>query len=723
MKTRYGYYIWILSLAVGLMLLILAAQVFTNQNINGLQTGNKEAAVTFTINNRLQEIVNTSFALVGRVTKQNNISKNNIAPVKDSLAVMGYNASVLKKLNLDSATTFHFTRFNDLIARQLAISYNAIDALENGNAEKNKLIADSLLSLKISDSIYNTAIDIQKGLEKKLQATLGLTTEASLRLSTLNKMLALIAIAAILILGTIIINRHLRQTGLIKDLEIANAAVQKSASIKEQFLANMSHEIRTPLNAIKGFSRLMLQTPLNSEQHKFADIIENSSNNLLHLVNDILDISKIEAGKMMVEQREFDIKRMLHTLESMFMNTAIEKKLQFTWHIGNEVPQYLNGDPDRLYQILINIISNAIKYTPAGFVTLSVVRTLETHDKITLDFIIADSGIGIPADKQGVIFERFQQVSNSPESLQKGTGLGLAIVKNLALLLGGSVKVESAEGKGSVFTISLPFTKIADLTNNVVANDDQKDEPIEFYDARVLVAEDNKVNQLLITHILKQVGIEPVIRENGLEIISMLEEEEFDLLLLDIQMPVMDGYKTCAAIREKNKTLPIIAMTAYVMLGEKEKCIAAGMNDYLAKPLKETELQKVLQKYLHQRVKKNVPLINRSEQDNFLLDLAGGHRDMAAIILSQVKEEIPVEIKKLDKIIADKNIAELPALCHHLISSISPLGNHSKAMDYITDIQKAISEKNDIEKIINLAGELKEELATIENKLTAVKQN
>ena len=710
---RFGYYFWILSLALGLMLLILAAQIFTYKDIIGLKTGNKVAAVTFTINNRLQEIVNTSFVLGNWITKQNTDRKR-ISRVKDSLAVMGYNASVLEKLNPDSATAHHFLSLNRLIGQQLTISYKAIEAIGADDIRQHKKWADSLVALKLSDSIYQTATAIEKGLEKKLQQTLGLTTEASQKLSGLNKLISLIAIAAILILGTIIINRHLRQAGLIRDLEIANSAVRESAMVKEQFLANMSHEIRTPLNAIKGFSRLMLQTPLNIEQHKFADIIENSSNNLLHLVNDILDISKIEAGKMMVEFKEFDLKRMLQTLEFMFMNNASEKQLKYAWQLGEDVPQFLNGDADRLYQIMINLISNAIKFTPAGFVNLRVTNRSESNNEIVLDFRVEDSGIGIPAEKREAIFERFHQIGSDHGYIQKGTGLGLAIVKNLVLLLKGEIKVESEEGRGSVFIITLPFEKRdAEEVNRLVVFDEGQ--LPQFVDARVLIAEDNKVNQLLISHVMKQYGIKPVIRENGLEILKILGQQEFDLLLLDIQMPLMDGYKTAAAIREGNSAIPIVAMTAYVMLGEKEKCIASGMSDYLAKPLEASELMAILLRYLGKRMENKVAgTIN----EQFLLQLAGGDERMADAILNVVRNEIPAEIIRLDSIIKERNLAALSKACHHLISSISPLGNDSKTLRKIDEIQKAQSEKHNPESIFSLAAELKEELQHVNDNLS-----
>lgn len=696
------------------MLLILAAQLFTIKNIRGLKTGNQEAAVIFTINNRLQEIVNTAAVLETRVSR-GDTDKNNMQTLTDSLAAMGYNISVLEKLNVDSATDHNFIRLNTFIRRQVAASFKVMEATASGNAALKKLYIDSLAALNTGDSIYQTAINIEKGLEAKLKNTFNSNTEASEKLSTLNKIFAIIAIVAILILGTIIINRHLRQVSLITALEKANEEVKKSAMIKDQFLANMSHEIRTPLNAIKGFSRLLQQTTLNADQQKFSEIIEDSSNNLLNLVNDILDIAKIEAGKMVVEQKEFDLKRMLQTLESMFMNTAKEKQLDFSWSIDDDVPQFLVGDPDRIYQILVNLVSNAFKFTDKGFIRVRVSNSSENEKDLILHFSVQDTGIGIPLKKHELIFERFQQAGNPQENIQKGTGLGLAIVKNMASLLGGSVTVKSAEGEGSVFTVALPFAK-NNSDNAIVENMDAADgSAVTFTGARVLVAEDNNVNQLLISRLLKQYGIKPVIVANGMQVLELLKDQHFDLLLLDIQMPLLDGYKTCAVLRETDNSLPVVAMTAYVMDAEKEKCRAAGMNDYLAKPLDETRLKEILLKYLSGTVK---PVAATDEINNnaFLLQLAGGDEQMAEIILTQVKKEIPAEIEKLKLITSEKNIAALPAVCHHLISSISPLGNNSLVMKKIMVLQKMIADKETENEILKNTVALTAELENTYNK-------
>jgi CheY-like chemotaxis protein len=400
----------------------------------------------------------------------------------------------------------------------------------------------------------------------------------------------------------------------------------------------------------------------------------------------------------------------------MFMNTAKEKQLHFSWQIEVGVPQFVYGDPDRIYQILVNLLSNAFKFTTKGFVKVMVLNAAENEKEITLQFNVQDSGIGIPLKKQELIFERFQQAGNTEENIQKGTGLGLAIVKNMATLLGGTIAVKSAEGAGSVFTVLLPFTKNVTENNEAAAVVATDNATVIFAGAKVLVAEDNSVNQLLITKLLNQHGIEPVVKENGLEVLEVLKNQQFDLLLLDIQMPLLDGYKTCIAIRQADNVLPVVAMTAYVMDAEKEKCRAAGMNDYLAKPLDEVALKNILLKYLSAFIKSS-DSPSKKNNNEFLLQLAGGDKQMAAIILNQVKQEIPVEIVKLQKIMRQKNTDALPAACHYLISSISPLGNSSKAMQMVTALQKSVADKQTETEILNGTAALISELENTFNNL------
>jgi len=690
MRTRIGYFFWIIALALGLMIFIYLAQYSTNRNVAGLQKGNQEAAITFTVQNSLQQIVNIVFVIETKLTR-NKILKKDLIGIKDSLTLIGYNTSVLSKLNLDTFSRKLFQKLNAQVGEQISLSYDLIDAVEKDDMLRYNQFVDSLRHLNLSDEIYNSAVQITNQLQASLQNSLDQNTRSSQNLSAYNKILALVAIGAILILATIIINHHLRQLQLIADLEKANLKVKESAVIKEQFLANMSHEIRTPLNAIKGFSGLLLQTDLKNEQKQYADIIENASNNLLEIVNDVLDISKIEAGKLKLEVKEFNVKNILQMLEFMFANSATQKNLQYKWSIEEGTPLDLKGDADRLNQILINLISNAIKFTPAGYIKIKTQELKKSGNTTWIEFQVEDTGLGISADKLDNIFERFYQVTNNDGTLIKGTGLGLAIVKDLSLLMGGDVTVKSNTNEGSVFTVSLPFEINTDAGINKKDKEFSLLSDLQFNGVRLLVAEDNNVNQLLVKYLLKKYSIEPDFRQNGWEVIETLQLETYDMLLLDIQMPVMNGFQTMEKIRELNLKIPVVAMTAYVMPGDREKCLAAGMDDYITKPISEVQLQQVLIKYLSSKRTKNTKLIHDANE-NFLLNLAGGDKEMANVILKEVKKELQASLIKIENLkVKEVNVGDLRAFCHHLVSTISPLGNNTSAMKCVINIQQKLT--------------------------------
>jgi signal transduction histidine kinase/DNA-binding response OmpR family regulator len=688
MRFRIGYFFWILIFVFSVMLLIVAAQILTKRNISGLKIGNKEAVITFTINNRLQELVNLSFEVNSKVIGQNNKSKQN-QTLFDSLNMLGYRSSVLRKINQSSNTRAKFERLNHFIDQQ--VGYSMAILRENNTISK----IDSLQKMKITDSVYASALLLQKQLEKNLQQTLDKNTDTSSYLSAYTKTVAIIAIAAVFILCAIIINRHIRQGQLIEQLEAATAAARESALIKDQFLANMSHEIRTPLNAIKGFSHLLAQTGLSADRQKYIAIINESSSSLLHIVNDILDISKMEAGKFRISNKEFDLSRILQTTGQMFGNAASEKGLTYTQAIQVDVPLTLMGDPDRLLQILINLISNGIKFTQNGFVKLVVAVAQQDTAKIWVDFLVEDSGMGIPGDKKEDVFKRFEQLHTSKDSVIQGTGLGLSIVKNLAMLMGGEVTLKSEFGKGTCFKVLLPFTKskpVERLEEQMGANINAE---IYFPDTVVLVAEDNKVNQLLIKSVLNSYRITADIVENGEDVIEAISKKEYNLILMDIQMPIMDGYDTAELLRKKmNLKTPIIAMTAFALPGEREKCLQAGMNDYLAKPIDMLQLQFVLKKYLGEKENQAAVAIGNKDHINFILQLSGGDAAIAQRILKQIQNEIPVTSVKLSGMCEKENYSTLKPLLHHMVSTFSPLGNDTAIIRGIEKAKEELENEN-----------------------------
>ncbi|MBK6937035.1 MAG: response regulator [Chitinophagaceae bacterium] len=568
MKPRFSYFFWLLFLAFSLMILVVAAQVLTKRNINGLKSGNRDAVITFTINNKLQELVNLSFELNSKITGRSSLPQKRQSLI-DSLTMLGYNAAVFESMTLNSDTDSAFRKLNGYVSMQVEAS---LKIFNNSVAFVNDGI-DSLRKLRITDSIYFIALNIQKALESDLQKTLSSNNKVSDSLSDYNRTLAFIAIAAVFIFSAIIINRNLKQIQLISDLEVATKAARENARVKDQFLANMSHEIRTPLNAIKGFGRLLSSTSLNKEQQQYSSIINDATNNLINIVNDILDISKIEAGKLRIEKKSFNIKRVLQAVKHLFKNAASEKRIELTYEIEENVPLLLSGDPERLSQILINLVSNSIKFTSSGFVRIILSVGRIDNEKTILEFKIQDSGIGIPKDKLDVIFGRFEQLEAGKELLTKGTGLGLSIVKSLVSLMDGTISVTSDIGKGACFVVTLPFEKgeedIEEPATHIAAEFQLTK---KYPGSTVLLVEDNRVNQVLIRHLLQEYDIKAEVVSNGKEAIDAILIHDYDLILMDIQMPVMDGYSSVKIIRNEIKnSQPIIAMTAYALPGEKEK--------------------------------------------------------------------------------------------------------------------------------------------------------
>ena len=381
--------------------------------------------------------------------------------------------------------------------------------------------------------------------------------------------------------------------------EVANKA-------KSEFLANMSHEIRTPMNAIIGFTDLLHMEETDPVKKDRLRMIKTSGENLLLLINDILDFSKIEAGKIDLENNNFSIEATLDHLYSMYKSKIEEKGLIFNLNIAQPIPKLVIGDEHRIIQILTNIIGNALKFTKNGSITLDF-----KYNEGTALIKISDTGVGIPIGKQKLIFSAFKQADSSTERKYGGTGLGLAISKQLVELIGGNLSLTSKEGVGTTFTIAIPLTEIKQnsailhsdaQTNNKGIKAELNTDSLEktILKNRILVAEDNKMNQVLIKALLKDFGFECDLVENGRVALNNLKNQHYDLLLLDMQMPVMDGLETIKNIRDDKdlKDLSVIALTANALVGDSEKYIEAGCNDYISKPIDREILKNKVGLYL-----------------------------------------------------------------------------------------------------------------------------
>ena len=511
--------------------------------------------------------------------------------------------------------------------------------------------------------------------------------------------------------------------------QIAVAAVQS----KQQFLSNMSHEIRTPMNAIIGFTNVVLKTDLNKKQKEYLNAIKVSGDTLIVLINDILDLAKVDSGKMTFERTPFKMDDSISTILNLFETKIQEKNLQLVRKYDHKIPEVLVGDPVRLHQIIVNLVSNAIKFTHKGKITVSVSLLDDDDDTATIEFAVIDTGIGIEADELENIFENFQQATSDTSRLYGGTGLGLAIVKQLVEPQGGTINVNSKVNQGSVFSVILNFHK---TKTEAVSETNLLELDAENKNIKVLVVEDIALNQLLMETLLDDFGFERDIAANGKIAIEKLQTTNYDIILMDLQMPVMNGFEATEYIRNTmHYNTPIIALTADVTTVDLAKCKAVGMDDYITKPVDEKLLYSKIVSWVKkpllsaQKGNKNISVEKAKCTDlTYLIQRTKSNQKLIMEMIGLYLQQTPQLIDAITQGFDDKNWDKVQAAAHKMIPSFSIVGMKKEYEEMAKKLQEYATTNRQSEEIPRLilalenicsqaCDELEQEQNTIKNSI------
>jgi signal transduction histidine kinase/CheY-like chemotaxis protein len=672
LQSRFKYLVLIIFLAS--VVLIVFLQYNSGNSIKNLIQDNQSLLNELQIKNKLQkfqtDIIFGESALRDLVTSDD---PEHILETDKDLKTVREEFTEIDNTIRPTSDPQLLNRLSFLVTEKLENSNQVIKILYEKGKDSALAFIRTLRGRIIRDSIIETVALINGSRQRTLSNISTSVNTNGAKAKSWGIILAIVACLASLITLWYLMVQGQRQQKLIRTLDTSEKKLKEASKIQEQFVANISHEIRTPMNAILGFAGLLQKTGLDKNQHEYVKSIRSSAENLLTIINDILDLSRIESGMMHIEQLPFNLRELLDSLATMMNVKAKSRNLYLVTEIDQSIPKILKGDAVRLTQILINLLGNALKFTHEGGVSIKAECAERKNDMASVRFSISDTGIGIDTAKQKTIFERFHQAQPETTRRYGGTGLGLSIVKQLVEIQNGTISITSEPGKGSVFTVVLPYqisndaeTAGVDPSSLLVA------EPLRKK-IKVLVAEDNQMNQKLLQHLLAQWQIDFDMVHNGAEAVTALQERQRDyaMVLMDIQMPEVDGYTATEKIRhDLNLEIPIIAMTAHALTGEREKCLGAGMDDYISKPLNEEELYKLINKYAQGNRRNDTSVIDLE----YLKIISKGDEVFEKNMIRSFSTQMPEELKRLKSSIIDKNYEQISSIAHNLKSTLSFMG-------------------------------------------------
>ena len=710
MNSNRMIYLVLTAFIAGNMLIIFV-QYNSTKNIHSLITGNKKLSNELIVGNQLREAERDLLATeirLGRTLATDDTA--NLLQIDTLLQGAHALLDSLRVMDNEDKTIRNIDQLSKLADEKLVLRNLIMDTYRQGR----RISPDSFRAIMQRRSfvidVNNFSRRFYASRERLLDSLSVSVNSSGRRAQRWNVVMILIVVVSGAVLFWYIISWIRRQNLLIQQLDASEKKVREVSLIKENFMANMSHEIRTPMNAIVGFTNLMKARNRDPELEEFIEAIGQSGENLLTIINDILDISKIEAGMMRIESTFFSVRDLIHSIQIMFAGKMQEKGLDFATTIDQLVPDTVSGDPTRLTQILVNMIGNAMKFTSEGAIKVLVDNKGRVGNHIRLGFVVSDTGIGIAREKLAGIFERFRQAEDSITRNYGGTGLGLAIAKDLISLQGGEIDVESVPGKGTIFRFTIPYVIADESARASAITESTGNGYADHRDIRILVVEDNEMNQSLLRHLLTGWRLSFDMVHNGIEALEKLRTRTFDLVLMDVQMPGMDGYTATQEIRTKLKLqTPVLAMTAHAFPGEREKCLSYGMNEYIAKPIKEKELLGLITRLTgidgnQTDLKKG--MISAPDVAYQLIDLqymreiSDGDKEYERTVTEQFMEVIPVDLHAMESALGNRDLITLRRTAHAMRTDVAIMGLLERMVPFLDTLEYETFDEHKFQKAV-----------------------